>query len=193
MRRMFWVFVLLIAALAVVLTGCARQTPPEEAEADGGVHNDTSYDAPKTIASTLIIAFRCDFSAYDRVEEDTRLAGRAYRLEARLENGAVKGSYYAYTPFDGEKKLFRASHSFMTGLQKVVAEHDLARHNGLSYRVSGLPEDYGATLSVTYASGESIHASHNQDCFLSIDAMEALEALFRSQAEPRPTAGKRDQ
>ena len=78
-------------------------------------------------------------------------------------------------------------------LQKAVSEHDLAQHNGLSYRVSGLPEDYGATLSVTYASGESIHASHNQDCFLSIDAMEALEALFRSQAEPRPTAGKRDQ
>lgn len=55
-------------AVAVVLTGCVRQTPPSVAEADGGVQNDTSYDAPKTIESTQIIAFRCDFSAFNRAE-----------------------------------------------------------------------------------------------------------------------------
>lgn len=76
----------------------------------------------------------------------------------------------------------------MAALQKVVAEHDLAQHNGLSYRVSGLPEGYGAIFSVTYTSGESIYASNNQSCFLSVDAMEALEALFYSQIEPYPTA-----
>lgn len=187
MKRMVWIAALLIVAVAVVLTGCVRQTPSEVVEADGGVQNDTSFDAPKTIESTQIIAFRCDFSAFDRAEEDTRLAGRAYRLEAKLENGAVKGSYYAHTRYDGENQTFRASHSFMNALQKVVAEHDLAQHNGLSYRVSGLPKDYGATLSVTYASGESIHASNNQSCFLSVDAMEALETLFYSQIEPYPT------
>lgn len=188
MKRMVWIAALLIVAVAVVLTGCVRQTPSEVVEADGGVQNDTSFDAPKTIESTQIIAFRCDFSAFDRAEEDTRLAGRAYRLEAKLENGAVKGSYYAHTRYDGENQTFRASHSFMNALQKVVAEHDLAQHNGLSYRVSGLPEDCGATLSVTYASGESIHASNNQSCFLSFAALEALEALFWSQVEAYPTA-----
>ncbi len=188
MKRMFWIAALLIVAVAVVLTGCARQTPSEVVEADGGVQNDTSYDAPKTIESTQIIAFSCEFSAFDRAEEDTRLAGRAYQLEAKLENGAVKGSYYAHTRYDGERETFRESHSFMAALQKVVAEYDLAQHNGLSYRVSGLPKDYGAALSVTYASGESIHASNNQSCFLSIDAMEALEALFYAQIEPYPTA-----
>lgn len=188
MNRMFWIAALLIVAVAVVLTGCARQTPSEVVEADGGVQNDTSYDAPKTIESTQIIAFSCEFSAFDRAEEDTRLAGRAYQLEAKLENGAVKGSYHAHTRYDGERETFRESHSFMAALQKVVAEHDLAQHNGLSYRVSGLPKDYGAALSVTYASGESIHASNNQSCFLSIDAMEALEALFYAQIEPYPTS-----
>lgn len=187
MKRMFWIAALLIVAVAVVLTGCARRTPSEVVEADGGVQNDTSYDAPKTIESTQIIAFSCEFSGFTMDEKDTRLAGQAFQLEAKLENGAVKGSYHAYTRYDGEKKPFRASHSFMDALQKVVAEHDLAQHNGLSYRVSGLPEGYGATLSVTYASGESIHASNNQSCFLSIDAMEALEALFYAQIEPYPT------
>ena len=188
MKRMFWIAALLIVAVAVVLTGCARQTPSEVVEADGGVQNDTSYDAPKTIESTQIIAFSCEFSGFTMDEKDTRLAGRAYQLEAKLENGAVKGSHHAYTRFDGEKKTFRASHSFMNDLQQVVAEHDLAQHNGLSYRVSGLPEGYGALLTVDYASGEHIYASDNQNCFLSIDAMEALEALFYSQIEPYPTA-----
>ena len=187
MKRMFWIAALLIVAVAVVLTGCARRTPSEVVDADGGVQNDTSYDAPKTIASTQIIAFSCAFSGFTMDEKDTRLAGRAYQLEAKLENGAVKGSYHAYTRFDGEKGTFRESHRFMDALQKVVAEHDLAQHNGLSYRVSGLPEGYGALLTVDYASGEHIYASDNQNCFLSIDAMEALEALFYAQIEPYPT------
>ena len=116
MKRMFWIAALLIVAVAVVLTGCARQTPSEVVEADGGVQNDTSYDAPKTIESTQIIAFSCEFSGFTMDEKDTRLAGRAYQLEAKLENGAVKGSYHAYTRFDGEKKAFRGSHSFMNDL-----------------------------------------------------------------------------
>lgn len=74
MKRMFWIAALLIVAVAVVLAGCARQTPSEVVEADGGVQNDTSYDAPKTIESTQIIAFRCDFSAFAISAEDTRLS-----------------------------------------------------------------------------------------------------------------------
>ncbi|MBQ3077145.1 MAG: hypothetical protein IJC43_04750, partial [Clostridia bacterium] len=188
MKRMVWIAAGLLA-VGLLLAGCTLQgdpPSPEETDPDGGVQHDNSQDAPKTIESTLIIAFHCDFSAYPMDEADTRLAGRAFQLEATLENGAVKGSYYAHTRYDGEKKTFRASHDFLSALQKVVAKHDLAQHNGLSYRVSGLPEGYGAKLSVTYASGESIHASNNQSCFLSFDAMEALEALFLSQVEPFP-------
>jgi len=191
MKRMFWIAAGVMVAMGLLLVGCSHrvdQTPPDVTQPDGGVQSDTSIDAPKTIQSTQIVTFRCKFSGYAMDEEDTRLAGRAYQLEAKLENGAVKGSYYAYTRYDGEKQPFRASHTFMTALQKVVAEHDLAQHNGLSYRVSGLPEDYGAALSVGYASGESIYASNNQSCFLSFDAMEALEALFRSQVETNPDA-----
>ena len=185
MKRMFWIIAGVLVIMALTLASCGPhvgQTSPE-----GGVQKDTSYDAPKTIESTQIIAFHCDFSAFALSAEDTRLANHAYKLEAVLENGAVKGSYHAYTRYDGEKKTFRASHSFMDDLQQVVAEHDLAQHNDLSYRVSGLPKDCGAWLTVDYASGEHIYASNNQSCFLSFAAMEALEALFLSQVEPFPT------
>lgn len=189
MKRMVWIIAGVLVIMALTLVGCGScfsRTLPEEVEADGGVQKDTGYNAPKTIESTQIIAFRCNFSAFAMSAEDTRLANHAYKLEAVLENGAVKGSYYAYTRYDGERKTFRASHRFMNDLQQVVAEHDLAQHNGLSYRVSGLPEGCGAWLTVDYASGEHIYASNNQSCFLSFDAMEALEILFRSQVEPSP-------
>lgn len=189
MKRMFWIIVGLLVAVGLMLAGCvhrSNQTLLEVADGDGGVQNDTSYDAPKTIESTQIISFRCDFSGFPLSKEDTHLAGQAYQLEAKLKNGAVTGSYCAYTTYDSEKKIFHASHSFMNTLQKVVTEHDLAQHNGYSYRVSGLPEGYGACLEVEYASGEHIYASDNQSCFLSIDAMEALEALFYGEIEPYP-------
>ena len=44
--------------------------------------------------------------------------------------------------------------------------------------MSGLPPDYGVKLDIQYASGESIRASNNQDCFLSLEAMEELISLF---------------
>ena len=149
------------------------------------MRNETDHDAPKTIESTQIVSFRCGFSCLTMDKEETRLAGQAYHLEAALKDGAVRGIYRLS---GGEETLFRASHSFMSALQAVAAEHDLVQHNGLSIQVSGLPEDCGAALSVTYASGESIHAADNQDCFLSIAAMEALEALFYSQIEPSPAS-----
>jgi len=201
MSRMGWIAVALVVAAGFLLVGCGgRQVPPAEPPADsdvssdtnydppadGGVISDTDYEAPKVIESTQVVSFNCKFSAFARSKEDTRLAGRVYQLEARLENGAVKGSYQTRTRYDGETETFRGSHAFMDALQKVIAQQDLAQHNGHSYRVSGLPEGYGAYLSVKYASGEEIYASDNQSCFLSIDAMEALEALFRSQVEPFP-------
>lgn len=81
------------------------------------------------------------------------------------------GGYFAKEP------------EFMNDLQKIVKNHNLVQHNGLSYRVSGLPDRFGAVLEVEYESGERIYASNNQDNYLSIAAMEALKELFRGQFE----------
>ena len=47
---------------------------------------------------------------------------------------------------------------------------------------------YGVSLQIVYASGERISASNNQDCFLPLEAMEELEALFRQQLPKSPVA-----
>ncbi|MBQ3031186.1 MAG: hypothetical protein IJD29_01695, partial [Anaerotignum sp.] len=151
---------LLLLLLAVVLCiGCSpKEITEEPMEEDGVVRDNSDPDAPKVIESDFIISFLCEFSALDRMEEDTYLSGKNYRLEARLKDGAVKGHYSPYGTH-GEDILFAADHSFMYELQEVVSRYDLAQYNGMDVSVSGLPEMYGASLQIVYASGESISAS----------------------------------
>ena len=70
----------------------------------------------------------------------------------------------------------------MTSLQEIVSKYDFAQYNGYISKVSGLPHMYGAKLDIKYASGESIYAHDNQDCFISLDAMNELVELFSSYA-----------
>lgn len=180
---------ILLAAVilaAVVSIGCARKDPvPEPMEEDGGVTDNSNYDAPKVIESTFITNFQCDFSGIPLSEEDTYLSGRNYQLEAMFRDGAVKGYYRSYDRYGERTDIkFAASHDFLNDLQKIVAKYDLAQYNGLSITVSGLPEMYGAYLKINYASQEQIYASDNQNCFLPLEAMEELENFFRQQLPP---------
>jgi len=184
MKRMLWFSFSLLLSASLMLAGCGKAAPLPEYEEDGGVKDSSNYDAPKTISSTEITAFHCDFSAMDITEEDSPLSGYVYQLNEKLENGSVKGSYHFHDYYDAqEDKAFEADASFMAALQRLVTEYDLAQHNGHSVSVAGLPDSFGANLQISYASGESICADDNQDCFLSLPAMEALEALFRAQVE----------
>ena len=180
MKRILFMVVLLIV---VFFIGCGwKESVEEPAEEDGGVRNDSSYDAPKVIESNLIIAFQCEFSALALSEDDTYLSGKNYQLEARLKDGAVKGRYHSYGRYDeGEDAIFAADHSFMHKVQEIVAKYDFAQYNGTSITVSGLPEMYGVSLQIVYASGERIDAGNNQECFLPVAAIEELEMLFRQE------------
>ena len=182
MRQMIWLILTVFIAVAV-FTGCRKSSNENTDDIDGGVINDTSYDAPKEIESTEIEFFYCEFSTLTMMNEETFLENKVYELKASLQEGTVQGSYQAYAGGEGVEKTFEAEPEFMNALQKIVKNHNLVQHNGLSYRVSGLPDQFGAVLEVEYESGERIYASHNQDNFLSIAAMEALEELFRGRFE----------
>lgn len=187
MKKILLLAVILAAAVCI---GCVQKDPvPEPVEEDGGVTNNSSYDAPKVIESTFITAFQCDFSGIPLLEEDTYLSGRNYQLEAVFRDGAVKGYYRSYDRY-GERTdvKFAASHYFLKDLQAIVAKHDLAQYNGMDVFVSGLPEMYGAYLRIDYASEERIYASDNQNGFLPLAAMEELETLFRQQLPDIPAS-----
>ncbi len=186
-----WLFlgigVVLAAAGLLTAVKMYRDTIPEDTDdIDGGVvrHNDGA-DAPKVIESTEIVEFICEFSLLTAFEPG-ELGNNNYELRASLKEDVVEGSFKVWgrdSGEDGNDFTFASDSSFMTELQEIVSKHELVRHNGYTHTVSGLPHMYGAKLDIRYASGESIYAYNNQDCFLSYDAMQDLAALFRSKNE----------
>lgn len=193
MKRMIGISMLLLFAI-VAFSGCADNSAADNADTDVEVEEDgyqtdnTDSNAPKTIESTEITDFSCYFSALAFEETDTELEYDTYHLSAVLKDNVVAGRYRASTRYGEEvEDSFEADVSFMEDLQKIVSKHDFARNNGLRMEVKGLPDNYGAELTVIYASGESISAYDNQDGFLSVAAMEALEELFFGQTH---TTGK---
>lgn len=156
-----------------------RKRDTETEVLDGEVVDRTDHHAPKTVKSSLIVSFSCEISTLADCEKDS-LSGRVYRFEAVLRDGAVKGRYQSRDRIgDSEDVHLARSVRFMRQLLDVISRYDLAQYNGLSHKVSGLPDEYGSTLDVVFASGERIYASDNQDPFIPREALGELVALFR--------------
>ena len=145
---------------------------------DGGVIDRSTEDVPKKIASEKIVSFRCVYSRLADVDCDAS-ACCVYDFRAELLDGIVRCSVQWYDrQGSGDDFAFERDPSFLTLLQQVVADYEFCTYNGLYHAVSGLPDMYGADLSVVYASGETIDAYDNETCFLPSDAAEALSDLF---------------
>ena len=148
---------------------------------DGGVKTyDSGEDSPKVIESTEIISFEFEVSLYNIVvEEESELVGRNYKLNAVLEDGAVKSKIkWRDRAGAGEEHDFTADTSFMTSLQEIVSKNNFAQYNGYLSKVSGLPDMYGAKIDINYASGENIYAYDNQSVFIPFEAIEELVELY---------------
>ena len=182
MKRMIGL-IFIALTIMIIVVGCQKTPEQDTDDIDGGVRINTSYDAPKEIESTEIHSFYCEFSNLTMMNEDTFLKNKVYQLEVCLKDGIVQGSYKIYGGGESQEESFVTEASFLDEIQKIIEAHNLAENNGLSYLVSGLPDQFGAVLKVEYESGESIYASHNQDNFIPVGAMEALDFLFRKQFE----------
>lgn len=148
---------------------------------DGGIQRRIDRNAPKSIVSENIIAFDCVFSTV-AIVDDLPIEHGVYTISAKLKDGAVRGEYVMRTRHgDGERFLFRDSHAFLRKVQRIVSTYNFAKFNGEEYSVSGLPDMYGAKVSIVYASGERIYARDNQSNFLPIEAMAELVKLFLSK------------
>lgn len=176
--RYVWMLAVLVLLGVAALSGCAGKTADTDVIDGGVVHND-NVDAPKTIVSKEIVSFSCEFSTLTLMEE-TELENDVFCLEAALSDGVVTGTCSSR---EIQKQTFEADASFMKRLQEIAEEYDFAQYNGMQYRVSGLPDQFGAKLNILYESGEQIYASNNQDCFLTLAAMEELFSLFREQIQ----------
>lgn len=201
MKRM-WIagIVLVLACSAALLAGCDSRpeknnaTNPQStglaptgaasADTEDGARVDRSdADAPKEIRSKQIIAFDCWFSTLDLAEPGA-LGNHIYQLQARLENGAVKGSYRLRDT--DEERSFRADHSFLNEVYELVDRNEVAQLNGHNVEVGGLPGEYGVDLDIRFASGERILVNDNQDCILPYSFMNEALKLFERGAAVTP-------
>lgn len=177
--QMSRIFISIILLMTMGFSGC--KTPiPETTDEDGGISKyETGNDSPKTIESTEIVSFVCEFSQIAIMEEDSALAGKVYTLSAILENETVTGKIKWHDRYgEGNEHKFTTDSSFMIKLQEIVSKYNFAQYNGYSYKVSGIPDQYGSMLDIKYASGKCIYGSDNQSCFLSLEAMDELVILF---------------
>jgi len=193
MKKLFLGLSAAIAAATAAMMGyclCRKhRSVEEEMEPDGGViRYTTGVDSPKTVQSTEITDFNCKFSLFaiadNEIEDTTNLKNAVYTLDAVRKNNGVQGVFRWHNRYgEGENISFSTDVTFMENLQRIVVKHNFAQHNGYSYTVSGLPDMYGASLNIGYASGEILNAYDNQDNFLSLSAMRDLASLFMQKTK----------
>lgn len=169
-------YISVLTALGLSRLADHSGSPDTETEPiDGGTRHYVDTDAPKTIESTQITSFACEFSTTDLMMNSSPIAGRYYTLYAAADGGSYEarggGDVYG-------KRTFEPDAAFWGALQQIVSQYDLAQHNGQFYTVAGLPPDHGAKLDILFDSGERICASNNQSSFIPLEAMEKLVNLF---------------
>lgn len=151
-----------------------RQCHDSTDDIDGGVRTRIDSNAPKTIHCTKLVSLECTFSTLSLMNTD-EVERSVFTLTAKLEGETVNAAYKSRK----EEFVFSAVPSFMDCLQSIVAEYDFAQFNGITYRVSGLPDMYGAVIHAKYESGEDIYSSNNQDCFIPLEAIKKLLSLYK--------------
>ncbi len=181
---MKWLLAGLGAALTVGLIAggawaiCRKLPEKNNDDIDGGVVKRYWSDAPKVIESTEIVSFHCEISLIAACDVD-ELGHRVYNLDAELKDGEVRVKYDWYERGgDSDKAEYKADADFMARLQEIVSEYDFAGQNGYYHSVSGLPDMYGGSLHIVYASDECIDIYDNQSGILPYEAEKALVSLF---------------
>jgi len=183
-KKMWKLVILPLLAIALAAAVFSVRKTDDPATKGGGITNNTDPNAPKIISSTEITSFDCAFTTANSLNPG-RLGRCFYSFHAVIQNGKTVGSYRSEVRSSSDETVngaFDTDISFMAELQSIVAKHDLAKYNGLSYHVGGLPPKLGGKLFITYASGEKISAVNNQSNIFSVEDMETLEALFHKAA-----------
>ena len=149
--------------------------PPDEPIPPGGTTEYYDPDAAKTIGSDEITSFLCTVSLLTvELPEGSALQPPRYEFRAERTESGVNCSCESAA---GSRE-FTADGAFLEKLQSIVKTHELAQYNGIYSETHGLPDDFGATLRVEYASGERISAFRNNDMYLPLAAVEELAQLF---------------
>jgi len=137
------------------------------------VSDGVSYDEAVSFDSELSFIGMSDGTAFD---------GNVYTLHASLKDNRVYGRISRRDRFgDSDEQNFTANTDFMKELTTLIALHSIEKHNGYYHKTNALPDMYGTSVDVRYASGEYISAYDNESSFLTEKAMTDIVNLFYTQ------------
>ena len=161
MKKIFTLLLLAVSSLGAFLSfgGCGRSCDTDCM--DGGVTRRHSYDAPKVIHSTEIVALDTNFFLLDWEEGGCSRGGRHWAFSVRREE---EGFLLTARPRGQEARAVAVDEAFLREVHAVILKHDLPRRNGFDAVTSGLPFEYApCSLSVDYASGERLYFHKDGD------------------------------
>lgn len=178
---MKWIALAVVLGLALLsLPSCASPRRLKDEDIPGGLRDRSWEDAPKTIQSTTIDLFEVDYPCPAWVDENDRHYC-LFTLERSDQTALCRIT--AFSPYETICGLeFEVPLSSLDALQSIVVTHDLARLNGISRQVNGLPEYEGSRLRVIYQSGEKIYAVDNSTSLIDRDSGTALRDFFQGLA-----------
>ena len=161
---------LLCALTLSLFAGCGKEALP----ISGGTVDRTDPNAPKVIHSKEITSFDATFFAASRqVTEDIKM----FHLTVKPDDTGKLIASGDVLPFQ-----WPANEALLTALQDVIDRYDLAKKNGVYRVTAGLaPECQEGGLHVTYASGETLSFTENNDPYA--PWAEAFYDAFNAWAE----------
>ena len=153
-----------------------RERIYEGPEMDGGTRIRRDVDAPLEIISRELVKFECTYSALSLIDDDTLLRG-VYTFSASVQGNGCTVSYGVST-HSGSSVCEPRPAQLLCDIEELIRRYNVSQHNGRYYKVSGLPDFFGASVEAEFASGEYISCYNNQDPFLPAEMIRELWLLF---------------
>ncbi len=160
-----------------------KQTRPGEC---GGTDATQRRNAPTTIESTEMILFSATSAlgggvSLDPAGQEAGLLGYVSAFAAPVAGGtflflSTSGGFRNRDEKSSGWALVKED--IFPSLVKLVNETDLAKQNGRHSMTHGLPEDFGGSVDIRYASGERIDFSNNQTPVFLPEVGAKIAALF---------------
>ena len=156
-----------------------KKTPPNVC---GGTDAYVEKNAPKEMTSEEMTLFDVTSAFRTLVIDDSDRLDYVSAFAAPVKDGAFvfleTRENSDYDEPHCEWALLKED--IMPKLTALVREHGLAKNNGWHSQTHGLPENFGGSVNVRYASGERISISDNQSPVIAYGAGVAIAQTFRA-------------
>ncbi|NLP48904.1 MAG: hypothetical protein GX345_08215 [Clostridiales bacterium] len=179
---------LLLAGFFLLNSLSKNQLPSNDKDgripAPGQRHNFSGKNAVKTIVSKEITEFEFKSQGSFLGQDQNKRACDFCNFKLIRKNNEALCHTYGYK-YDEVvfKDEFSVPISSLDDLQELVDRHELAKLNGTGGYTDGLPQDFGSTLMIKYASGEMIYASDNNTPIVPVKASLDIFNFFAALAD----------